>query len=263
MTDDRYPEKGELVVVKVESVVGYGAFVRLEEYDNKQGMVSLKEFSRKWVKNPRDYLKEGQKAVLKVLGVNPARQHIDLSLKMVNDNERRNKLKEFKLDIRVDKLMDYISEQTKKKKEDLYKDFGDQLVEDYGSIYEAFAAVANEQEDLKSYITDAKLLNEVMKTIKENIKPTFVSITGFVEISSVGGNGLEILKKSLFEGEKTFSEVEGKITYVAPPNYRIDITADDYKTAEKAMKECYDAIAKTASKSNIETQFNKVIKKAA
>jgi translation initiation factor 2 subunit 1 len=262
--EEKYPDKGELVVANVERVVGYGAFVRLEEYGDKQGMVSIKEFSQKWVKNPRDYLREGQKAVLKVLGVNPERGHIDLSLKTVNDNERRNKLKDFKLSIRIDKLLDFISEKSGKKKEELYNVFGDKLIVDFGSLYDAFAQVANEKEDLKKYITDEKLREIVLKAIKDSITPTLVSIKGFVSIHSDSGEGLEDLKSAIISGEKTFPEdIEGKISYVAPPNYRIDISADDYKTAEKAMKDCYDSIEKYASSKGMETEFLKTIKKQA
>jgi translation initiation factor 2 subunit 1 len=260
---DNYPDKGELVLAKVERVMGYGAFVRLEEYDNKQGMVSIKEFSRKWVKNPRDYLKEGQKAVLKVLGANSERGHIDLSLKAVNDNERRNKLKEFKLEIRIEKLMERLAERMKTSKEELYKLFGDKLVDDYGSLYAAFADVANGNEDLKEYITDSALRSEVVKAVDESIKPPLVSIKGFVELSSDSSDGIEIIRESLLAGEKTFEGIDGSIGYVAPPNYRIDITTEDYKSAEKAMKDCYDAIEKHAASKGAEVHFSKTFKKAS
>jgi translation initiation factor 2 subunit 1 len=261
---DDYPNNGELVIATVERVQDHGAFVHLDEYGNKQGMVSIREFSQKWVKNPRDYLKEGQKAVLKVQRVNPEREHIDLSLKAVNDNERRNKLKEFKLNIRIEKLMEYLAKEYKKKPEELYKLFGDKLIEDYGGLYDAFAEVANDKEDLKSYIADDKFRAEVIKNIQENIKPTFVSIKGYISLFSEAGDGLDIVKVALQEGEKALpKELECKITYVAPPNYRIDIISEDYKSAEKAMKTCYDAIEKYASSKGAQIEFSKKLIKAA
>lgn len=259
-----YPEKGELVIASVERVVGYGAFVKLGEYGDKQGMVSIKEFSRKWVKNPRDYLKEGQKTVLKVLRVNPEREHIDLSLKVVNDNERRNKLKDYKLEIRVGKLIEHLAEKMKKKPADLQKEFGDKLAEDYGTLYDAFAEVANDNEDLKEYIKDDKLRADVIKMVQENIKPTLVTITGFVTLHSEASDGVESLKAAILAGAKTFPKgVEGTIHYVSPPDYRIDIIADDYKTAEKALKDCHEAIGKYAASKGFEAQFNRELKKAS
>jgi translation initiation factor 2 subunit 1 len=261
--EDRYPERGELVICTVERVVGYGAFVRLDEYDKKQGMVSIKEFSRKWVKNPRDYLKEGQKAVLKVLRVKPDRGHIDLSLKAVNDNERRNRLKEYKLNIRINKLMEHFANQFGKSTEDLYGLFGNKLVEDYGSIYDAFTTVANGEEDLEKYIPDEKLRKDVVQGIRDSIKPTLVSIRGFVSIHSDSNNGLELLKEALAKGREGFSEkAKGAISYIAPPNYQIEITANDYKLAEKAMKKSYDAIEAFAKSNDMESEFHRELKKA-
>lgn len=258
---DEYPEKGELVIANVERVAGHGAFVNLEEYENKQGIVSIREFSQKWVKNPRDYLKEGQKAVLKVLRVNPERGHIDLSLKAVNDNERRIKLKEYKLNIRVNKLMEYFADQLGKKTDDLYKLFGDRLIDDFGTLYDAFISVANSKEDLSSYIPDDKIREDLIKAIHENIKPTLVTIKGYVTLSSSDPRGVTKVKEALILGKGAIPEdVEGKISYVSSPKYRIDIIADDYKTAERAMKECYESIEQYAEKNDMEFSFDRKLK---
>ena len=122
-----YPVRGELVIVSVDRVTDHGGFVTLDEYGNKQGIVSLREFSQKWVKNPRDYMKEGSKSVLKVLRINVERGHIDLSLKEVNENEKRNKIKEYQLGIRVKRLMDHFAKNLGKKPEELYSLFGNKL----------------------------------------------------------------------------------------------------------------------------------------
>jgi len=258
---EKYPTRGELVIVTVESVGSQGAFVRLDEYGGKQGIVSIREFSPKWVKNPRDYLKEGQKSVLKVLRVNVERGHIDLSLKEVNENEKRNKLKEFKLEIRVGKLMTHLADLLKKKESELYTLFGNKLLEDYGSLYDGFSQVSNSKEDLK-YIKDEKLRQEIIRLIREGIKPTFVSVKGFVSISSQDGDSIEKIKNALLTGEKFLGE-KGTLSYVTPPYYRIDVTADDYKNAERIMRECYEVIEKQADSEGIKTEFTKEPKKAA
>jgi len=259
-----YPERGELVLADIERVTDHGAFVRLGEYGNKQGIVSLREFSPKWVKNPRDYLREGQKAVLKVLRINTERGHIDLSLKEVNDNERRNKLKDFKLDLRVQKLVEHIGKNLGRKPEELQMLFGSRLVADYGSLYLAFSNVSNGVEDLKSYIPDAKLREQVIAAIRENIKPTLVSVRGFINLYSEASDGISVVKDSLAEGEKTFLQgTSGMISYVSTPYYRIDVTAGDYKSAEKALKDCYDAVEKYAKAKGAFVAFERELKKAA
>jgi len=258
---DSYPERSELVVATVERVMNYGAYVKLDEYGNKQGIVNIRDFSLKWVKNPRDYLKEGQKSVLKVLRVNRERGHIDLSLKNVNEGERRNKLKEFKLEKRAEKLLSHFEKVSKIPKEKLREAFASSLTEDYGTLYNAFSEVSLDNEDLKDYIKDEKLRQTIVKEIKNSIKPPGVEIIGFLSLSSQDGNGIEKIKKALHEGEKVFNdEVEGNITYLSAPHYRIEVKAMDYKTAEKFLKDCHEKVTESAVAQGIEAEFKREIK---
>ena len=94
--ENRYPEAGEYVIGTVDSIFKQGAFITLDEYLGKKGMLPLSEISLKWVRNIRDYVREGQKVVLLVLGVNPERGHIDLSLRRVVDAKRKEKLQQVK-----------------------------------------------------------------------------------------------------------------------------------------------------------------------
>ncbi|MDK2914747.1 MAG: translation initiation factor 2 subunit 1 [Thermococcaceae archaeon] len=87
-----YPEEGEFVVATVKNIHPYGAFLKLDEYPGKEGFMHISEVAPTWVKNIRDYLKEGQKIVAKVIRVDPSKGHIDLSLKRVNQQQRKAKL---------------------------------------------------------------------------------------------------------------------------------------------------------------------------
>ena len=55
-----------------------------------------------------------------------------------------------------------------------------------------------------------------------------------VEVSSRSPEGIEQVKKTLMAASSAPS-AEVKITYAGAPKYRVRITADDYKQAEKAM----------------------------
>ncbi len=261
---DDYPERGELVIATVERVLGYGAFVRLDEYGHKQGIVSIREFSQKWVKNPRDYLKEGQKTVLKVLRVNKERQHIDLSLKAVNEHERKTKIKEYKLQIRAQKLIERLASKFQVPVSEIYKTIADPIITDYGSLYEAFVAVANGQETLTKYVSDPALREAFLEEIKSTIKPSRVSLSGYVSLHSNAPDGVDQIRNSLMAGEEeiratgeTSSVAGGEITYISPPLYKINITAENYKKAEQQLKKCYEAIKKTASSYGIDAEFSK------
>jgi translation initiation factor 2 subunit 1 len=98
MQREGWPEPGELVVCTVDQVVDFGAFVILDEYANKRGLIHISEVASGWIKYIRDHVREGQKIVCKVLNVDPSRHHIDLSLKDVNEHQRRDKIQAWKAD---------------------------------------------------------------------------------------------------------------------------------------------------------------------
>jgi translation initiation factor 2 subunit 1 len=44
-----YPEEGDLVVVTVREVKNFGAFVLLNEFENKEGFIHIAEVASGWV----------------------------------------------------------------------------------------------------------------------------------------------------------------------------------------------------------------------
>ena len=75
----QWPEPGDLVIATIESVMDYGAYANLDEY-NKRGFLHISEISSARIRNVRDFVREKQKMVLKVLRVDVEKGHIDLSL---------------------------------------------------------------------------------------------------------------------------------------------------------------------------------------
>src|SRR2546428_10684676 len=104
-----WPEEGELVVCTVKNVKNFGAFGTLDEYDGKEGFIHVAEGSSGWIKYIRDYVREGQKLVCKVLRVDPDKGHIDLSLKAVNEHQKREKIQEWKNEQKAEKLLSIVA----------------------------------------------------------------------------------------------------------------------------------------------------------
>ncbi len=71
-------ELGEVRTGTVISLADFGAFVDIGGAD---GLVHVSELSWKRVENPRDILKVGQQVQVKILGVDPERKRISLSLR--------------------------------------------------------------------------------------------------------------------------------------------------------------------------------------
>src|SRR3990167_9616471 len=82
------PEVNEVVMCTVKKVLFHSVFVDIEDY-GLEGMIHISEVSPGRIRNIRDYVKEGKKIVCKVLKVDEVKGHIDLSLRRVNEAEKR------------------------------------------------------------------------------------------------------------------------------------------------------------------------------
>ena len=231
------PEKGELVICTVTKAKGFGAFVRLEEYPDKRGFIHIKEVAAGWIKNIRDHVREGQRIVCRVMDVDPSKGYVDLSLKRVNEHQRREKIQEWKNEQKADKLLEMVGEKIGLSKEQCYEKFGNLLVEKFGNLYTAFEESVRNENVLYEEGFEGEWIDAFIDIAKSNIIIPYVEISGYVEMSCLLPDGIKHIKKALKKIEGKFDDVDVSVKYVSAPIYRIEVTAPDYKKAEKIMKQ--------------------------
>lgn len=230
-----FPENGDLVVCTVKSVKNFGAFVSLDEYDDKEGFVHVRDVATGWVKYIRDFIREGQKIVCKVLGVDSSKGHIDLSLKAVNDHQKREKIQQWKNEKKAEKLVEIVAERLSVNLDKAYDLFGNELLEDYETLYDAFeSAVADEEAFRDDYSGD--WLDIFMEVAFENVAAPSVQIDGILEMTSSAPNGMDLVRNALLKGVAAADGADAEITCVGCPRYRIVVRAPEYKEAEEVMK---------------------------
>jgi translation initiation factor 2 subunit 1 len=234
MTREGWPEPGDLVVCTVDQVVDFGAFVTLDEYAGKQGLIHISEVASGWIKYIRDHVREGQKIVCKVLNVDRSRHHIDLSLKDVNEHQRREKIQEWKADQKAWKWLEMAYEG----RPDDMKRVVEALMKSHQSLYMALedAAVSGPEALSESTLTDED--REIIhRMAKDNVKIPSVEISGYVDLTSPAPDGIEVIKKALKQAKRIRDkDVNLEVRYVGAPRYRIKVKAPDYKHAEAALR---------------------------
>ena len=230
-----FPEEGELVVCTVQSVKNFGAFVTLDEYGEKEGFIHVRDVATGWVKYIRDYVREGQKVVCKVLGVDSSKGHIDLSLKSVNEHQRREKVQQWKNETKAEKLLEIVATHLEKTMDQCWEEFGYDLVDRFETLYGAFESCAIDDNAMEGMELSGDWTTAFIEVAKENVTPPFVQISGILELRSPAPDGVELVKIALKKGLEA-AEEELDIQYVGAPRYRLVMTAPDYKTAEEAMK---------------------------
>ncbi|WP_332448907.1 translation initiation factor IF-2 subunit alpha [Methanoculleus sp.] len=238
MHEREWPEEGELVVCTVADVKDFAAFVTLDEYDGRRGLIPISEIARGWIKHIRDYVREGQKVVCKVLNVDPDRGHIDLSLKDVNEHQRREKVHEWKSEQKAAKWVGFASEATGVDQ----KVIEGAIYREYGLLYPAFEdIVTTGGEAAERLKLDEPVRKSLIAIAHENVKVSKVTITGHLILTSARPDGVNVIRRALRSAQPKVDDVEIDLIYVGAPKYRIKVTAPDYKEAEKAIEKAASA----------------------
>jgi len=229
-----FPEEAELVVCTVKNVKNFGAFVSLDEYGEKEGFIHIAEVATGWIKYIRDYVREGQKIVCRVLRVDPSKGHIDLSLKQVNEHQKREKIQQWKNEQKAYKLLELVAERSGKDLKEFEQEHVGDLIEKFGTLYGAFEEAVFDEKTMKEEGFTGDWVKTFVDVAKENIQPPFVDIDGFFEISCPLPDGIVHIREALTMAEKN-KKVEVSVQYMGAPRYRLVVTAPDYKTAEEEM----------------------------
>jgi len=237
-----YPEDGELVVCTVKSVKNYGAFADLDEYEGKEGFIHVRDVATGWVKYIRDYVREGQKVVCKVLAVDSQKGHIDLSLKQVNEHQKREKIQLWKNEKKAEKLIEIVAEKLKKPPEQLMEDGLSEIIESYGGMFAVLEQAALDPKAFKKEAGKRKWIASLIEVAQENIQPPKVEIIATLEITCPAATGISMIRDALINYSDS-GRANISIRYMGAPKYRIEVSAADYKIAEEELKKTFDSIS--------------------
>ena len=237
-----WPDPGELVVGRVDEIEDFGVFVDLQEYEDKRGLCHISEVASGWIKNVRDHVSEGQTVVAKVLDVDQGSQQIDLSIKDVNDHQRKDKIQEWKNEQKADNWM--LLAFGEDIEDEKYAAIANELLASFGSMYEGFeeAAIHGEEALEETDLSDDEV-DALVETARENVSVPYVNVTGYVSLECPSEDGVDVIKESLQAAEGNGDvpdEVDLEVTYVGSPEYRIQVQAPDYKTAESQLEASAD-----------------------
>ncbi|UCC33281.1 MAG: translation initiation factor IF-2 subunit alpha [Candidatus Bathyarchaeota archaeon] len=252
MTSERveWPETGELVVATVNRITGYGAYVMLDEY-GREGLLHISEISSTWVKNIRDFIREKQKVVLKVLQVDSRKGHVDVSLRRVSKVERREKIRSWKKDRRAESLLNQASEKLGISPEAMNEKAGFPIEKEFGGLYEGLEKTANEGATILTKLGIPEDIATTLENIaKERIRAILVKRTGLLELECTKPNGAVIIRDALSRAQnmKTPKEAKIRVYTVSPPSYRIEVLAENYKEAEILLQKAADTALQTVTK---------------
>ena len=270
------PEPGELVLCTVVEVSPTHVYLILDDYrgygvgrdginrdgfnvhpsikNNAIAYMHVSEVANFWIKQIRDFIREGQKQVLKVLKLDKGM--VWVSKRRVSGQEQKKKLSESKRSNKAEGLLTLLADRLKVERDAVYEKIGFVLDDAYGGdLWSAFEDIKEQGlvavADLKFEIDEA-WLKELHKIVEQNVDIPVVNITGEFELVSYEPNGVEIVKEALAAGESALAQKDPTTSLsfqvLSPPRYRMEIVAPDYLTAEALLKKVEAKVLKVIKK---------------
>lgn len=234
----------------VNRITDYGAYVTLDEF-GKEGLLHVSEVSSSWVRNIRDFVREGQKSVLKVLRVDTEKRHVDLSLRRVTKRERIEKIMSWKRGRKAEAIMRSAGEKLGLSLEEMYEKAGVLIEKAFGDVYEGLERVSRESSAVLVNAGVPKEIAEALEPVaKEKVRLPMVRIKGTLELQCTKPNGIRCIREALLSATKVEGAKEGNIRVyvVSPPKYSIIVAAEDYKKAEKVLQKASENALKVIAK---------------
>ena len=242
--DGATPEEGELVVATITTVKQNGAYVLLDEYEGIEGFIFIGEIASGWVKNIRGFVREGQRVICKVMRTRRDGTSLELSLKSVSEERRRDRLQEWKNEQRAHQLLKVLGEKVGWNEEQV-AEYSVELTEAFGGLYTAFEEAAMQEGALQNAGFEGDWLAAFIEIAVENIIPPFVEVRGTLTLSINVTDGVSVIRSALEAAEALSNEakeIDVKCFYDGAPSYRLELRAPDFKVAETMWEEATQAV---------------------
>ncbi|MFH1364627.1 MAG: hypothetical protein ABIH52_03135 [Candidatus Aenigmatarchaeota archaeon] len=242
------PERNEVVVCQVLKVHPNSVIAKLVEYD-KTGLIHVSEVASKWVRDIRDFVKENQYIVCRVMKIDS--NGIYLSIKRVPRSQASSKLNEYKRDTKSEKMLELIGKKMKKNLDQAYKTIGYDIVEAFGSLTKGFEIAAKNPDLFKSKGIKKEWIDAIIEIVNKNRAQKSYRVTADLIITCHKPDGVKVIKSAL-------SKVKGdgiQISYVSAPKYSLVGTGSNYKEIENKVETIAESIVKDIIKTGGRASF--------
>ena len=236
------PKPRDLVVGVVKRVERYGAYLDLIEYPGWEGFVHISEISLKWIRNIRDYLRENQREVFRVLRLDERARQADVSLRRVSQKERERKMLEWKRKQRLMRILSVLAERTGRSEEELRKLIVKPAMKRGLSLYDVFLDALDEGRLPAWMRLDKRLAEQLLELIRQEIRLKRAVVKGTIVMTVPRGDGVEIIRKAVEKGLKQAGKGEEvMITSIGPPRYLIRVEAEDPEKGRELIEKVAEA----------------------
>jgi S1 RNA binding domain protein len=229
--------EGDLVVVEITDVEQNSAYAQIKDHTETTGLIHISEISRSWIDDASDEISEGEKTVAQVVNIEDGTA--ELSLKRVNETQKRNTIAQRKRRKKAASFLEQVAEELGETPETVYNEVGKPIQEEM-ELFEAFEIAHAEEQRLLEIISQ-EAVDAIKHVSSENMDLKQKKLEGKITCKFSSGNGAEQIRD-------TFSNLpEGVETkYVSAPKYSMTAWGRNTELAKKKMDEAVEKARKRA-----------------
>jgi len=243
--EERFPQLHEAVNTNVTSIGDMGAYVKLLEYNNVDGMILLSELSRRRIRSINKLVRVGRDECAVVVRVDEEKT------KCANKFEKAKHVNSI-----VKHTADLLDMQTNEELEDFMSKTAWTLDKKYHKAEEPYKA---SYDCFKRAVDDPSILEELditedqretlLKTIKQRLTPQAQKLRSEIEVTCYSYEGVDAIKSALRKGlEHETEQVPLRITLIAPPIFAMNTTTNDRKAGVEVMDKAMASIKEEIEK---------------
>lgn len=221
-----YPQPNEMVVCKITKLHPNSAYAQLIEYD-KVGMVHVSEVAKKWVRDIREFLKEGQYAVCRVMKIEG--DYIILSVKRVHEKEAQRKLSQFNKEKKAEKILELAAGKLKKTLDDAYEKAGYAMVDNFGSLTKALEFSVANPSVLQEKGIPKDWADMITELAKQKLGEKQYTVKAMLNLISYSPEGVLVIKQALSKAK------DYDVKYISAPRYMLSKTGKNFKQLRQDM----------------------------
>ncbi|KAI8774302.1 Eukaryotic translation initiation factor 2 subunit 1 [Biomphalaria glabrata] len=247
---NKFPEVEDVVMVNVRSIAEMGAYVRLLEYNDIEGMILLSELSRRRIRSINKLIRVGRSECVVVIRVDKDKGYIDLSKRRVSPEEVIKCEEKFAKAKAVNSILRHVAElmgyKSNEKLEELYEKtawFFDTKYNKAGSSYEAFKHAVQNPNVLDELDIDEATKKCLHDNICRRLTPQSVKIRADIDVACTYYEGVDAVKRALKKGlEMSTESMPIKINLIAPPLYVVTTNTLERTEGLDRLNKALDAI---------------------
>lgn len=248
------PEENELVLARIYETSNIAAWCELLEYPKIKGVIHISEAIGKWIYDINEVVKVGDTVVAKVIRIDEKDNIVRLSLKRVSEEEKKEKINEYKREETAEKILERAAKKLGKTLDEAYEEIGFLLQKKFGYLFIAFNEIMQKESILNKIGIKDEWKKAILEALKERYGERLIEIKYEINMSSFEEDGVKAINEIL----KKLQNGNVKITYLSAPRYLLKLSTKNPKEDEKKLIKNLEDTKKFALSKKVNFEFKKL-----